>query len=216
MGHFGRFPIRVAWFAIVLPALVLNYYGQGALLLKNPDAIQNPFYLLAPGWALAPMVVLAIAATVIAGSPVRRSDPACLGKAGRIPLIHQFLAGDVQALGHERRKPLQQRVAEIRFRFAPSPHGVAIEDQQGRGCFRSGLKTPFVRRYQPRPSQNLVGAEALHLQRRARNRRNLGGDAAVSDQIELVGALPLAEQDLAWLELLFAGAAGQEPDGFRA
>ncbi|MFO1431589.1 MAG: potassium transporter Kup [Candidatus Competibacteraceae bacterium] len=70
MGHFGRFPIRIAWFAIVLPALVLNYYGQGALLLKDSSAIQNPFYLLAPGWALVPMVVLATVATVIASQAV--------------------------------------------------------------------------------------------------------------------------------------------------
>ncbi|MBL8253670.1 MAG: KUP/HAK/KT family potassium transporter, partial [Candidatus Competibacter sp.] len=66
MGHFGKFPIRAAWFGFVLPALVLNYYGQGALLLEHPEAIQNPFYLLAPGWALIPMVLLATAATVIA------------------------------------------------------------------------------------------------------------------------------------------------------
>ncbi len=70
MGHFGKFPIRAAWFGLVLPALVLNYYGQGALLLKDPSAIQNPFYLLAPDWALIPMVVLATAATVIASQAV--------------------------------------------------------------------------------------------------------------------------------------------------
>ena len=51
MGHFGRKPIARAWFALVLPALLLNYFGQGALLLENPDAARNPFYLLAPGWA---------------------------------------------------------------------------------------------------------------------------------------------------------------------
>jgi KUP system potassium uptake protein len=70
MGHFGRFPIRAAWFGLVLPALVLNYFGQGALLLANPAAIRSPFYLLAPGWALIPMVVLATAATVIASQAV--------------------------------------------------------------------------------------------------------------------------------------------------
>ncbi len=70
MGHFGKFPIRTAWFGFVLPALVLNYYGQGALLLKDPAAIQSPFYLLAPGWALIPMVLLATAATVIASQAV--------------------------------------------------------------------------------------------------------------------------------------------------
>ena len=70
MGHFGKFPIRAAWFGLVLPALVLNYYGQGALLLRDPAAIQNPFYLLAPDWALIPMVALATAATVIASQAV--------------------------------------------------------------------------------------------------------------------------------------------------
>jgi len=70
MGHFGRKPIARAWFALVLPALVLNYFGQGAILLQNPDAARNPFYLLAPGWALLPMVGLATMATVIASQAV--------------------------------------------------------------------------------------------------------------------------------------------------
>ena len=66
MGHFGVKPIRVAWFYLVLPALMLNYLGQGALLLTNPAAAENPFYLLAPTWALLPLVALATAAAVIA------------------------------------------------------------------------------------------------------------------------------------------------------
>ncbi len=70
MGHFGRFPIRLTWFSFVLPALVLNYFGQGALLLSNPQAVENPFFLLAPTWALLPMVLLATAATVIASQAV--------------------------------------------------------------------------------------------------------------------------------------------------
>lgn len=70
MGHFGKFPIQLTWFSFVLPALVLNYFGQGALLLHNPQAIENPFYLLAPAWALVPMVLLATAATVIASQAV--------------------------------------------------------------------------------------------------------------------------------------------------
>ncbi|HEY0837881.1 MAG TPA: potassium transporter Kup [Azospirillum sp.] len=70
MGHFGRMPIRVAWFGLVLPALLLNYFGQAALLLTEPEAVRNPFYLLAPDWALYPMVVLATAATVIASQAV--------------------------------------------------------------------------------------------------------------------------------------------------
>ncbi len=66
MGHFGIKPIRLAWFVVVMPALVLNYFGQGALLLTNPEAVKNPFYLMAPDWALLPMVGLATMATVIA------------------------------------------------------------------------------------------------------------------------------------------------------
>ncbi len=66
MGHFGKRPIRLAWFAVVMPALTLNYFGQGALLLTTPAAVKNPFYLMMPEWALLPMVVLATAATVIA------------------------------------------------------------------------------------------------------------------------------------------------------
>lgn len=66
MGHFGKFPIRLAWFTVVLPSLTLNYFGQGALLLKNPEAIKNPFFLLAPDWALIPLLIIAALATVIA------------------------------------------------------------------------------------------------------------------------------------------------------
>ncbi|HEY8249482.1 MAG TPA: potassium transporter Kup [Burkholderiales bacterium] len=70
MGHFGRRPVRIAWFGLVAPALVLNYFGQGALLMTEPAAVSNPFYLLLPGWALYPMVALATAATVIASQAV--------------------------------------------------------------------------------------------------------------------------------------------------
>jgi KUP system potassium uptake protein len=66
MGHFGKRPIRLAWFVVVLPALVLNYFGQGALLLDHPEAARNPFYSLVPGWALYPMVGVATAAAVVA------------------------------------------------------------------------------------------------------------------------------------------------------
>jgi KUP system potassium uptake protein len=70
IGHFGRAPIRRGWFWLVLPALVLNYFGQGALLLHQPAAIENPFYLLAPSWLLTPLIVLATAATIIASQAV--------------------------------------------------------------------------------------------------------------------------------------------------
>ncbi len=70
MGHFGRKPIQLAWFGFVLPALVLNYFGQGALLIHEPAAVENPFYHLAPAWALYPLIALATAATVIASQAV--------------------------------------------------------------------------------------------------------------------------------------------------
>jgi KUP system potassium uptake protein len=70
MGHFGRFPIRLAWFGFVLPALLLNYFGQGALILHDAEAVKNPFYLLAPEWALFPLIGLATLATVIASQAV--------------------------------------------------------------------------------------------------------------------------------------------------
>ena len=70
MGHFGRFPIRMTWFGFVLPALLLNYFGQGALILHNAEAIKNPFYLLAPEWALFPLIGLATVSTVIASQAV--------------------------------------------------------------------------------------------------------------------------------------------------
>ena len=70
MGHFGRMPIKTAWLFFVLPALLLNYFGQGALMIHNPGAVENPFYLLVPEWALYPMVALATLATVIASQAV--------------------------------------------------------------------------------------------------------------------------------------------------
>ena len=94
MGHFGRMPIRIAWSGLVLPALALNYFGQGALLLGNPKAIENPFYLLAPAWALYPLVALATMATVIASQAVISGAYSItqqamqLGYAPRMEILH--------------------------------------------------------------------------------------------------------------------------------
>src|SRR5580765_6114727 len=94
MGHFGRHPIQIAWFSLVLPALVVNYMGQGALLLSNPDAREFPFYYLAPGWALLPMVALSTMATVIASQAVisgafsRRQQAIQLGYSPRFNILH--------------------------------------------------------------------------------------------------------------------------------
>ena len=91
MGHFGRKPIQAAWLFVVLPALICNYLGQGALILTDPKAVENPFYLLAPGWGLLPLILLSTAATVIASqavitgafSLVEPGDPARAAAAAR-------------------------------------------------------------------------------------------------------------------------------------
>ncbi|GAA0713917.1 potassium transporter Kup [Dokdonella soli] len=94
MGHFGKQPIRLAWFGFVSPALVLNYFGQGALLLTNPKAIENPFYLLVPPMLLYPAIVLAAVATVIASQAVisgafsMTREAIQLGYAPRMKIVH--------------------------------------------------------------------------------------------------------------------------------
>jgi KUP system potassium uptake protein len=94
MGHFGRRPIRLAWFALVLPALMLNYFGQGALLLVNPRAASQPFYLMAPSWALLPLVALATMAAIIAsqalisGAFSLTRQAIQLGYAPRLDIAH--------------------------------------------------------------------------------------------------------------------------------
>ena len=94
MGHFGRRPIAVAWFGVAMPGLLLNYFGQGALLLRDPEAIDNPFYRMAPGWALVPLVVLATLATVIAsqalisGAFSLTMQAVQLGYAPRVRIVH--------------------------------------------------------------------------------------------------------------------------------
>ncbi|MGN6323559.1 MAG: potassium transporter Kup [Dyella sp.] len=94
MGHFGKRPIRMAWFNFVLPALVLNYFGQGALLLKHPEAIDNPFFKAVPSMLLYPMIALATVATVIASQAVisgafsMTREAMSLGYSMRMPVVH--------------------------------------------------------------------------------------------------------------------------------
>jgi len=97
MGHFGRKPIRLAWFAVVMPALILNYFGQGALLLEDPSAVKNPFFNMAPDWFLVPLVLLATMATVIAsqalisGAFSVTKQVIQLGYLPRMQIIHTSL-----------------------------------------------------------------------------------------------------------------------------
>ena len=94
MGHFGARPIRFAWYGLVMPALVINYFGQGALLLVDPGAVANPFYLMAPKWALLPLVGLSTVATVIASQAVisgafsLTSQAIQLGYVPRMKILH--------------------------------------------------------------------------------------------------------------------------------
>jgi KUP system potassium uptake protein len=90
LGHFGRKPIQFAWIALVLPSLAINYLGQGALVLSNPKAIENPFFLLFPEWALLPMVVLATAATVIASQAVITGAYSLTRQAIQLGLLPRF------------------------------------------------------------------------------------------------------------------------------
>ena len=90
MGHFGRFPIRLAWFGLVLPALVLNYFGQGALLLSDKTAIENPFFRMVPGWGLMPLVLLSTAATVIASQAVISGSFSLTRQAIQLGLLPQL------------------------------------------------------------------------------------------------------------------------------
>lgn len=87
LGHFGKKPIRVAWLLIAFPSLALNYFGQGALALSNPEAAENPFYLLYPSWALVPMVILSTIATVIASQAVITGAFSLTSQAVRLGLL---------------------------------------------------------------------------------------------------------------------------------
>ena len=90
LGHFGRGPIRVAWLVVVLPALLVNYLGQGALVLTDPKSVENPFFLLFPDWALLPMVVLATIATVIASQAVITGAYSLTRQAIQLGLLPRF------------------------------------------------------------------------------------------------------------------------------
>jgi KUP system potassium uptake protein len=94
MGHFGRKPIRIVWYALVLPALLLNYFGQGALLLRNPAAVTNPFYLMAPSWFVFPLLIIATSAAVVAsqalisGAFSLTQQAVQLGYSPRVTIVH--------------------------------------------------------------------------------------------------------------------------------
>ena len=100
MGHFGRRPIQLAWFWIVMPGLLLNYFGQGSLVLARPESVQNPFFLLAPDWLQLPLVLLATAATVIASQAVISGAYSMTSQAiklGYVPRMSVLFTSDTTA-----------------------------------------------------------------------------------------------------------------------
>jgi KUP system potassium uptake protein len=99
MGHFGPFPIRIAWFGVALPALTLNYFGQGGLLLTEPGAIDSPFYELAPQWLHYPLVILATIATVIASQSIISGAYSMSQQAIRLGFLPRMKI--VHTAGHE-------------------------------------------------------------------------------------------------------------------
>ena len=113
MGHFGKRAIRIAWFSIVAPGLVLNYFGQGALLIARPDAVSNPFYLSYPDWALYPMIVLATAATIIASQATI---------SGAYSMTHQAIQ-----LGYLPRMPIRHTSARARGQiYVPAVNSILL------------------------------------------------------------------------------------------
>ncbi len=118
MGHFGRSPIRLDWFVLVMPALVLNYLGQGASVLADPAAAANPFFLLFPGWLLIPALLLTTAATIIASQAVLSGAFALVQQAiqlGAVPRLEVRQTSDESAG--------QVYVPQINWLLAPSCSG---------------------------------------------------------------------------------------------
>ena len=137
MGHFGRRPIRLAWFGVVLPALVLNYFGQGGMLISNPGIASNPFYGLLPPWALYPMVLLATTAAVVAsqalisGAFSLTRQAVQLGYSPRVTIQHtsQTEMGQIYLPGINRTLAILCVMLVLGFRSADnlaSAYGIAV------------------------------------------------------------------------------------------
>ncbi|UQA55584.1 potassium transporter Kup [Polyangium aurulentum] len=142
MGHFGRGPIRTAWFSVVWPALLLNYFGQGACLLQNPDAAKNPFYALVPSWALYPTVAIATAATIVAsqalisGAFSLTQQAVQLGYFPRVTIVHTSKHTEGQIYIPEINRALLVACIYLVFEFHSSnslaaAYGIAVTGTMG-------------------------------------------------------------------------------------
>ena len=161
MGHFGRGPIQVTWLVFVLPALTLNYLGQGALVLADPSAVANPFFLLAPHWALLPLVILATVATIIASqavitgafSVVRQAIQ--LGLLPRMLILHTSETQEGQIFIPRVNRLLLTGVLLLVLFFKTSSslasaYGIAVSRHDGgddSACFRRGMEDAGAGRY---------------------------------------------------------------------
>ena len=196
MGHFGLPPIRIAWFGLVLPALLLNYFGQGALLLADPATVANPFYLLAPRWALYPMVVLATWATVIASQAVISGafSLSAPGGAARVPAAAHG-APHVGADDRSDLRPRDQLVAACRR--CPAGPRLSILEQPRRGLRHRGQRHHGDHRRARRPRR----AQALGLAARARGsgvRRDFSSSTSPFSPPTRSRSLPAAGSRSCW------------------
>lgn len=142
MGHFGRGPIRTVWYAVVLPALLLNYFGQGACLLENPAAATNPFYALVPSWALYPTVAIATAATIVAsqalisGAFSLTQQAVQLGYFPRVTIVHTSKVAEGQIYIPEINRALAVACVWLVLTFKTSgslaaAYGIAVTGTMG-------------------------------------------------------------------------------------
>ena len=132
LGHFGKKPIQTAWLFIVLPSLALNYLGQGALVIADPKAIENPFFLMFPDWALIPMVALATVATVIASQAVITGAYSLTQQAIQLGLLPRFEIRHTSEIAFRPDLYSAHQHAALHCGDAAGPHVPLVE----RACFR--------------------------------------------------------------------------------
>jgi len=168
MGHFGRTPIALAWYLLVLPALVLNYFGQGALLLTSPEALENPFFLMAPHWALMPLVILAALATVIASQAVISGAFSVTAQAmqlGYLPRM-RVLHTSAQERGQIFIPFLNSVLAVIVFALVlgfksssnlAAAYGIAVTGTMGITTIMVGMVAAFIWKWKSRWAYGMLG-----------------------------------------------------------
>jgi KUP system potassium uptake protein len=168
MGHFGRTPIAMAWYMLVLPALVLNYFGQGALLLTDPAALENPFFLMAPHWALMPLVLLSAVATVIASQAVISGAFSVTAQAMQLGYLPRMRVMHTSA--HEKGQIfipfLNSMLAVLVFALVigfksssnlAAAYGIAVTGTMGITTIMVGMVAAFIWKWKSRWAYGMLG-----------------------------------------------------------